>query len=75
VLERQFAIEAGLGEDFEWAGVVGAFEEIVEPGRRVDINPEQFSPLGYARTQLRSFFGRWLPRRPASTPGPDKIAA
>ena len=65
-LERQFAIEASLGEDFEWADVVSTFE----PSRRVEAEtaPERLSPLGYAKTHLLSFFGRWLP-------GSDKLAA
>jgi hypothetical protein len=71
-LERQFAIEAGLGDDFEWAGVAGAFEEAVESSRHSETNPERLSALGYAKSQLRSFFGRWLP---ASAQGPGKIAA
>jgi hypothetical protein len=65
-LERQFAIEESLGEDFEWAGAAGAFDDAAESGRRVEASPERLSPLDYARSQLRSFFGRWLP---------DKIAA
>jgi hypothetical protein len=71
VLERQFAIEAGLGDDFEWEGVATAFEEAVECSRSAQANPERLSALGYAKSQLRSFFVRWLPRQVAA----DKIAA
>ena len=71
VLERQFAIEAGLGDDFEWEGVASAFEEAVECSRSAQSSPERLSALGYAKSQLRSFFVRWLPRHVAA----DKIAA
>jgi len=71
VLERQFAIEAGLGDDFEWEGVASAFEEAVESTRREQASPERVSAFGYARSQLRSFFGRWLPRHVTA----DNIAA
>lgn len=70
-LERQFAIEADLGEDFEWAGVAGAFDEVVEAESGV----ERLSPLDYAKSQLRSLLGRWLPNHSDSAPGPDKLAA
>ena len=71
VLERQFAIEAGLGDDFEWEGVASAFEEAVEGARRAQESPERLSAFGYAKSQLRSFFVRWLPRHAPA----DKVAA
>ena len=71
VLERQFAIEAGLGDDFEWEGVASAFEEAVECSRSAQASPERLSALGYAKSQLRTLFGRWLPRHVAA----DNIAA
>lgn len=71
VLERQFAIEAGLGDDFEWEGVASAFEEAVEASRSAQADPGRLSALGYAKSQLRIFFVRWLPRHVAA----GKIAA